>query len=143
MIEHHLQRFGMMKRILLFCLFFIIGNASQIHAETIIECKIKGLGIRFFKLEGLFIKDVLVRKSKGDWTEWCPTNDEQTFRMGNKEAFCQVAKHRHRGMLIWGDTIVNFAKPNWQMRYRYAKPGQEYKDSQPNGRESATCLSRE
>ena len=133
----------MMKRILLLCLFLVLCGTSQAQTETIIECKIKGLGIRFFKLEGFFIKEVFVRKSKGDWTDWCPTNDDQTFRMGDKEAFCQVAKHRHRGKLIWGDTIVNFIKPNWQMRYRYAKPGQEYKDSQPNGRESATCLFRE
>ena len=66
-----------------------------------------------------------MRKNKQDWKLWCPQNEDQTFRMGKKEAFCQVAKYPHRGMLIWGDTVINFKEPSWKMRYRYAKPGQE------------------
>ena len=86
-----------------------------------------------------FNKKVYERRNRGEWKEWCPTNDKQTFRMGNKEAFCQVAKFRHRNMLIWGDTVVNFDEPSWKMRYRFAKLGQDYVDSQPNGREVGTC----
>ena len=86
-----------------------------------------------------YIQKVYVRKNNKAWAEWCPTNDEQTFKMGKKEAFCQVAAFKHRNMLIWGDTVVNFIEPSWKMRYRYAKPGQTYADSQPNGLERGTC----
>ena len=108
-------------------------------AATEIKCKIKGVGERNYKLEGFFNKKVYERRNRGEWKEWCPTTDKQTFRMGNKEAFCQVAKFRHRNMLIWGDTVVNFDEPSWKMRYRFAKLGQDYVDSQPNGREVGTC----
>ena len=119
---------------------FILGLLSgPVMAATEIKCKIKGVGVRNYKLEGFFTKKVFERRNKGEWKEWCPTNKEQTFRMGNKEAFCQVAKFRHRNMLIWGDTVVNFKDPGWKMRYRYAKIGQDYVDSQPNGRETGTC----
>jgi len=119
---------------------FILGLLSgPVMAATEIKCKIKGVGVRNYKLEGFFTKKVYERRNKGEWKEWCPTNKEQTFRMGNKEAFCQVAKFRHRNMLIWGDTVVNFKDPGWKMRYRYAKIGQDYVDSQPNGREIGTC----
>lgn len=131
-----------MFRTLLLCLCLSAIISTPTLAATTIECKVKGLGIRFFKLEGFFTKEVFVRKSNKEWEAWCPTNEEQTFRMGNKQAFCQVANYRHRGKLIWGDTIVDFKKPSWGMRYRYAKIGQKYKDSSPNGRESATCLFR-
>ncbi len=122
-----------------FFLFIFSALSLPVHAATVIKCKIKGVGERNYKLEGFFSKKVYERKNNGSWTEWCPTNDEQTFRMGNKEAFCQVAKYRHRNMLIWGDTVVNFAEPSWKMRYRYARLGQDYVDSQPNGREVGTC----
>ena len=119
---------------------FILGLLSgPVMAATEIKCKIKGVGVRNYKLEGFFTKKVYERRNKGEWKEWCPTNKEQTFRMGNKEAFCQVAKFRHRNMLIWGDTVINFKTPGWKMRYRYAKIGQDYVDSQPNGRETGTC----
>ena len=119
---------------------FILGLLSgPVMAATEIKCKLKGVGVRNYKLEGFFTKKVYERRNKGEWKEWCPTNKEQTFRMGNKEAFCQVAKFRHRNMLIWGDTVVNFKDPGWKMRYRYAKIGQDYVDSQPNGREIGTC----
>ena len=119
---------------------FILGLLSgPVMAATEIKCKIKGVGVRNYKLEGFFTKKVYERRNKGEWKEWCPTNKEQTFRMGNKEAFCQVAKFRHRNMLIWGDTVINFKNPGWKMRYRYAKIGQDYVDSQPNGRETGTC----
>lgn len=116
--------------------FFTITSAAL---ATEIKCKIKGVGIRNFKLEGFFIQKVYVRKNNKGWAEWCPTNDEQTFKMGKKEAFCQVARFKHRNMLIWGDTVVNFVEPSWKMRYRYAKPGQSYADSQPDGLERGTC----
>ena len=91
---------------------FILGLLSgPVMAATEIKCKIKGVGVRNYKLEGFF----------------------------NKKVFCQVAKFRHRNMLIWGDTVVNFKEPGWKMRYRYAKIGQDYVDSQPNGREIGTC----
>ena len=140
--KNNYLRFSKMFRTLLLCLCLSSIVSTPALAATTIECKVKGVGIRYFKLEGFFTKKVLVRKSNQEWKEWCPTNEKQTFRMGDNEAFCQVAKHRHRGKLIWGDTIVNFDKPSWGMRYRFAKLGQAYVDSQPNGRESATCQFR-
>ena len=126
-------------RIILVTLSLTVMGLTSTAYATEIKCKIKGVGIRNFKLEGFFIQKVYVRKNNKAWAEWCPTNDEQTFKMGKKEAFCQVAAFKHRNMLIWGDTVVNFIEPSWKMRYRYAKPGQTYADSQPNGLERGTC----
>lgn len=126
-------------RLILSVLAVILISLSSAHAATEIKCKIKGVGIRNYKLEGFFFQKVYERKNNQEWREWCPTNDEQTFKMGNKEAFCQVANFRHRGLMIWGDTVIDFRNPGWKMRYRYAKVGQTYADSQPDGREIGTC----
>jgi hypothetical protein len=42
-------------------------------------------------------------------------------------------------MLAWGETVIDFAEPSWKRRYRHAKLGQSWKESQPGGRERATC----
>ena len=108
--------------------------------DTLIKCKIKGVGIRNFKLEdGVWSDKVWVRKNNTDWKEWCPETDKQNMKIGGDELICMVAGKKHRNMLIWGRTIINFEKPNWEMRYRFAKPGQAYVDSAPGGREIATC----
>jgi len=76
-----------MFRILFLCLCLSTIISTPTLAATTIECKVKGLGIRYFKLEGFFTKEVFVRKSNQEWKTWCPTNEKQTFRMGNNEAF--------------------------------------------------------
>ena len=39
--------------------------------------------------------------------------------------------------------VLSFqAQPSWKRRYRYAKLGQTWKESQPGGRERATCRLR-
>ena len=104
-------------------------------ADTLIKCKIKGVGIRNFKLEdGIWSDKVWVRKNNTDWKEWCPETDKQNMKVGGDEMFCMVAGTKHRDMLIWGRTIINFEEPSWKMRYRFAKHGQAYVDSAPGGR---------
>ena len=56
------------------------------------------------------------------------------MKIGGDELICMVAGKKHRDMLIWGRTIINFEEPSWEMRYRFAKPGQAYVDSAPGGR---------
>ena len=80
-----------------------------------------------------------VRKNNTGWKEWCPETDKQNMKVGGDEMFCMVAGTKHRDMLIWGRTIINFDEPSWKMRYRFAKLGQAYVDSAPGGREEATC----
>ena len=76
-----------MFRTLFLCLCLSTIISTPTLAATTIECKVKGLGIRYFKLEGFFTKEVFVRKSNQEWKTWRPTNEKQTFRMGNNEAF--------------------------------------------------------
>ena len=76
-----------MFRTLLLCLCLSAIISTPTLAATTIECKVKGLGIRYFKLEGFFTKEVFVRKSNQEWKTWRPTNEKQTFRMSNNEAF--------------------------------------------------------
>ena len=117
-----------------------VATPPAYAGDTVIKCKIKGVGVRNFKLEdGIWSDKVWVRKNNTDWTEWCPETDKQNLKVGGDEMFCMVAGTKHRDMLIWGRTILNFEDPSWKMRYRFAKPGQAYVDSAPGGREDATC----
>lgn len=123
-----------------FLSFLFISTPPALAGDSLIKCKIKGLGIRNFKLEdGIWSDKVWVRKNNTDWKEWCPETPKQNMKVGGDEMFCMVAGTKHRNMLIWGRTIINFEKPSWEMRYRFAKPGQAYVDSAPGGRETASC----
>ena len=116
------------------------ATPPALAGDTIIKCKIKGVGVRNFKLEdGIWSDKVWVRKNNTDWKEWCPETEKQNMKIGGDEMFCMVANVKHRDMMIWGRTILNFEDPSWKMRYRFAKPGQAYVDSAPGGREDATC----
>ena len=116
------------------------ATPPALAGDTIIKCKIKGVGVRNFKLEdGIWSDKVWVRKNNTDWKEWCPETEKQNLKVGGDEMFCMVANVKHRDMVIWGRTILNFEDPSWKMRYRFAKPGQAYVDSAPGGREDATC----
>ena len=125
------------------CFFSTLSVSSSpalAWGDTLIKCKIKGVGVRNFKLEdGIWSDKVWERKNNTDWKEWCPETDKQNMKIGGDELICMVAGKKHRDMLIWGRTIINFEKPSWEMRYRFAKPGQAYVDSAPGGRETATC----
>ena len=41
---------------------------------------------------------------------------------------------RLQNKLVWGETVIDFVKPSWKRRYRFAKLGQSWKQSQPGGR---------
>ena len=108
--------------------FFSILSVSSspvlAWGDTLIKCKIKGVGVRNFKLEdGIWSDKVWERKNNTDWKQWCPETDKQNMKIGGDELICMVAGKKHRDMLIWGRTIINFEKPSWEMRYRFAKPG--------------------
>ena len=118
----------------------VSSSPALAWGDTLIKCKIKGVGVRNFKLEdGIWSDKVWERKNNTDWKQWCPETDKQNMKIGGDELICMVAGKKHRDMLIWGRTIINFEKPSWEMRYRFAKPGQAYVDSAPGGRETATC----
>ena len=117
-----------------------VATPPAYAGDTIIKCKIKGVGVRNFKLEdGIWSDKVWVRKNNTDWKEWCPETEKQNMKVGGDEMFCMVANVKHRDLVIWGRTIINFEDPSWKMRYRFARPGQAYVDSAPGGREDATC----
>ena len=51
----------------------LVVTPPALAADTLIKCKIKGVGIRNFKLEdGIWSDKVWVRKNNTDWKEWCP-----------------------------------------------------------------------
>ena len=143
----YLQGIGQMLRVISLVIglsFFgtlsVSSSPALAWGDTLIKCKIKGVGVRNFKLEdGIWSDKVWERKNNTDWKEWCPETDKQNMKIGGDELICMVAGKKHRDMLIWGRTIINFEKPSWEMRYRFAKPGQAYVDSAPGGRETATC----
>ena len=41
--------------------------------------------------------------------------------------------------VLYKNKSGDFAEPSWKRRYRHAKLGQSWKESQPGGRERATC----
>ena len=61
------------------------------------------------------------------------------MKVGGDEMFCMVAGTKHRDMLIWGRTIINFDEPSWEMRYRFAKLGLPMLTQPRVGVREATC----
>ena len=117
-----------------------VATPPAYAGDTIIKCKIKGVGVRNFKLEdGIWSDKVWGAQEQYRLERMVPETEKQNLKVGGDEMFCMVANVKHRDMVIWGRTILNFEDPSWKMRYRFAKPGQAYVDSAPGGREDATC----
>ena len=129
-----------MSRLIILLTFLF--SSSVVNAAPIeILCRIKGTGQRTFVLDsGFWSSSVMFKAGSGKLTEWCKENADQSVKFGKKKAMCNFSGIRRGGMLIWGTTTVDFQKPSWMMRYRFAKPNQTYKDSAPGGRELATCV---
>ena len=125
-----------------FAIVFSFQSQLSFADEEII-CRVKGVGQKVFRLDsGIFSSTVFVLNSSGQFVDWCPETDTQKPSFGRDTAICKFSGTRLGSKLAWGETVIDFAKPSWNRRYRYAKLGQTWKESQPGGRESATCRFR-
>ena len=124
-------------------LLVIPFQAQLAFADEEIICRVKGFGQKVFRLDsGIFSSSVFVMNSSGRFVEWCPETDSQKLSFGRDTAICKFSGIRLGNKLAWGETLIDFGQPSWNRRYRYAKPGQTWKESQPGGRERATCRFR-
>ena len=129
---------------IIFFLFstLIVPIAASAGDKEII-CRVKGVGQKVFVLDsGIFSSSVLVKNSSGNMVEWCPETDSQNLKFGRNTAICKFSGQRLRNKLVWGETVIDFSKPSWQRRYRHADLNQTWKESQPGGRENASCKFR-
>ena len=123
-------------------LFSLFSTAPSLADEEIV-CQVKGVGQRIFLLDsGIFSSKVLYKKPNGVFVDWCPENDSQKPSFGRNTAICKLSGVQLGNKLVWGETVIDFEKPSWKRRYRFAKLGQAWKQSQPGGRESAVCRHR-
>ena len=112
-------------------------------ADAEIICRVKSVGQRVFVLDkGIFSSNVLYKNKSGNIVDWCPETDSQKLAFGRGTAICKFSGIRLGNKLAWGETVINFEKPSWERRYRFAKLGDSWKQSQPGGRENATCVHR-
>jgi hypothetical protein len=117
-----------------------LSPAASVFADAQIICRVKSVGQRVFMLDsGIFSSNVLYKNKSGDFVDWCPENDVQSLSFGRNMAICKFSGLRLGNKLAWGETVIDFAEPSWKRRYRHAKLGQSWKESQPGGRERATC----
>tara|TARA_Y100000991_G_scaffold186125_1_gene150571 strand:- start:346 stop:753 length:408 start_codon:yes stop_codon:yes gene_type:complete len=126
------------RKILYFLVF--LTPAVPASADTEIICRVKSVGQRVFVLDsGIFSSNVLYKNKSGDLVDWCPETDSQKLSFGRDTAICKFSGIRLGNKLAWGETVIDFEKPSWKRRYRFAKLGGTWKQSQPGGRENATC----
>ena len=112
-------------------------------ADEEIICKVKSVGQRVFLLDsGIFSSKVLYKNHSGEFVDWCPETESQKPSFGRDTAICKLSGVQLGNKLVWGETVIDFAKPSWKRRYRFAKLGQTWKQSQPGGRETAFCKHR-
>ena len=124
--------------ILSFFVFLVPTIPALADAEII--CRVKSVGQRVFVLDnGIFSSKVLYKNKSGDLVDWCPETDSQKLAFGRGTAICKFSGLRLGNKLAWGETVIDFEKPSWKRRYRFAKLCETWKQSQPGGRENATC----
>ena len=120
--------------------FVFFAPAIPALADAEIICRVKSVGQRVFVLDsGIFSSNVLYKNKSGDLVDWCPETDSQKLAFGRGTAICKFSGIRLGNKLAWGETVIDFEKPSWKRRYRFAKLGGTWKQSQPGGRENATC----
>ena len=126
---------------LCFIAFLLPGTSVMADAEIL--CRVKSVGQRVFVLDkGIFSSNVLYKNKSGNFVDWCPETDSQKLAFGRGTAICKFSGIRLGNKLAWGETVINFENPSWKRRYRFAKLGESWKQSQPGGRENATCMHR-
>ena len=129
------------RKILYFLVF--LTPAMPALADTEIICRVKSVGQRVFVLDsGIFSSNVLYKNKSGNLVDWCPETDSQKLSFGRDTAICKFSGIRLGNKLAWGETVIDFEKPSWKRRYRFAKLGETWKQSQPGGTENATCSHR-
>ena len=127
-----------LKLLILSLVFFTPAIPALADAEII--CRVKSVGQRVFVLDsGIFSSNVLYKEKSGDLVDWCPETDSQKLAFGRGTAICKFSGIRLGNKLAWGETIIDFEKPSWKRRYRFANLNETWKQSQPGGRERATC----
>jgi hypothetical protein len=132
----------MFKFLIGFVLVFLF-QAQLSFADEEIICRVKGSGQKIFLLDsGFFSSTVFVMNSSGQFVDWCPETESQKPSFGRDTAICKFSGTRLGNKLAWGETVIDFTQPSWNRRYRFAKLGQTWKESQPGGRERATCRFR-
>ena len=133
----------MPTRFLMGILCFSFFSITPSFGDEEIICKVKGVGQRIFLLDsGIFSSKVLYKKPKGEFVDWCPETESQKPSFGRGTAICKLSGVRLQNKLVWGETVIDFVKASWKRRYRFAKLGQSWKQSQPGGRETAFCKHR-
>ena len=135
----------MLTRIFITTLSFFVFLVPTIPAlaDAEIICRVKSVGQRVFVLDsGIFSSNVLFKNKSGDLVDWCPETDSQKLAFGRGIAICKFSGIRLGNKIAWGETVIDFEKPSWKRRYRFAKLGETWKQSQPGGRENATCEHR-
>ena len=124
---------------ILYLLVFVTPAVPSL-ADTEIICRVKSVGQRVFVLDsGIFSSNVLYKNKSGNLVDWCPETASQKLSFGRDTAICKFSGIRLGNKLAWGETVIDFEKPSWKRRYRFAKLGGTWKQSQPGGRENATC----
>ena len=110
------------RKILYFLVF--LTPAVPASADTEIICRVKSVGQRVFVLDsGIFSSNVLYKNKSGDLVDWCPETDSQKLSFGRDTAICKFSGIRLGNKLAWGETVIDFEKPSWKRRYRFAKLG--------------------
>ena len=136
-----LQNRKVLQLAICFTAFFL--PATSVMADAEILCRVKSVGQRLFILDkGIFSSNVLYKNKSGNFVDWCPETDSQKLAFGRGTAICKFSGIRLGNKLAWGETVINFEKPSWKRRFRFAKLGDSWKQSQPGGRENATCVHR-
>ena len=126
----------------LYVIIFLTPTTPAL-ADAEIICRVKSVGQRVFVLDsGIFSSNVLYKNKSGELVDWCPETDSQKLSFGRDTAICKFSGIRLGNKLAWGETVIDFKKPSWKRRYRFAKLGETWKQSQPGGRENATCAHR-
>tara|TARA_B100000989_G_scaffold281768_1_gene246257 strand:+ start:826 stop:1266 length:441 start_codon:yes stop_codon:yes gene_type:complete len=144
-IEQCIERVALLirKYSIISYLFGFLLPAIPAYADAEIICRVKSVGQRVFVLDsGIFSSNVLYKNKSGDLVDWCPETDSQKLAFGRGTAICKFSGIRLGNKLAWGETVIDFEKPSWKRRYRFAKLGSSWKQSQPGGRENATCVHR-
>ena len=101
----------------------LTATPPALAGDAIIKCKIKGVGVRDFKLEdGIWSGRVWVRKNNTDWKEWCPETEKQNLKVGGDEMFCMVPMSNIVTWLSGAGPSSILKIRSWKMRYRFQSP---------------------
>ena len=97
-------------------------------ADAEIICRIKGLGQRVFVLDsGIFSSNVFYKTPSGDLKIGVQKRTVNRL-LSDEELQYAIFWDTFEGQTAWGETVIDFDKPSWKKRYRFAKLGQIWKE---------------